>query len=72
MDDKYNSVHTHHYNLDYDLFVLDPKNPDTTDPQRVDCIYDALKRLDLFVKNRFLPTTRWLKRTKNCGKKLLV
>lgn len=28
--------------LDYDLFVLNPKNKDTTPEQYKDCLYDAL------------------------------
>jgi hypothetical protein len=33
-------------NLDYDLFVIDPNNKDSTPEQLRDCIYDALKILD--------------------------
>lgn len=40
------------YNLDYDLFVLDPENKDTTDYQRADCIYDALQKIDYFIKTQ--------------------
>lgn len=32
--------------LDYDLYVIDPNNKDTTPEQLRDCIYDALKVLD--------------------------
>ena len=32
--------------LDYDLFVIDPENGNTTSEQFRDCIYDALQRID--------------------------
>lgn len=32
--------------LDYDLFVIDPENKNTTPEQLRDCIHDALTRLD--------------------------
>lgn len=32
--------------LDYDLFVINPENGDTTSEQFRDCIYDALQRID--------------------------
>lgn len=32
--------------LDYDLFVLDPENGDTTVDQARDCLFDALTRID--------------------------
>ena len=31
--------------LDYDLFVINPNNLDTTDRQLRDCIYDAVEEL---------------------------
>ncbi len=31
--------------LDYDLFVINPNNLDTTDRQLRDCIYDAIEEL---------------------------
>ena len=40
------------YNLDYDLHVLDPKNEDTKDFQKDDCIFDAIQRIDKFIKNQ--------------------
>ena len=33
-------------NLDYDLFIIDPNNKDSTLEQIRDCIYDSLKILD--------------------------
>nr|DAS98242.1 MAG TPA: YnzC [Caudoviricetes sp.] len=38
-------------NIDYDLFVIDPTNEDTTPQQLRDCIYDALTILDKRTKN---------------------
>lgn len=32
--------------IDYDLYVINPQNTDTTLEQLRDCIYDALKRID--------------------------
>lgn len=32
--------------IDYDLFVINAQNKDTTPEQLRDCIYDALKRMD--------------------------
>lgn len=32
--------------IDYDLFVINTQNKDTTPEQLRDCIYDALKRTD--------------------------
>lgn len=32
--------------IDYDLFVIDAQNKDTTPEQLQDCIYDAIERLD--------------------------
>lgn len=37
--------------IDYDLFVIDPKNKDTTPEQLRDCIFDALTELDRRTKN---------------------
>lgn len=34
------------HNLDYDLYVLDPKNQDTTPEQMRDCIFDAIQTLN--------------------------
>ena len=31
--------------IDYDLFVIDPNNKDTTSEQFRDCVYDALSVL---------------------------
>lgn len=37
---------TNHYgNIDYDLFVINAQNKDTTMEQLRDCIYDALTRI---------------------------
>ena len=40
------------YNLDYDLHVLNPENKDTQDFQRDDCVFDAIQRIDKFIKNQ--------------------
>ncbi len=32
--------------IDYDLFVIDAQNKETTPEQLRDCIYDAIERLD--------------------------
>lgn len=40
------------YNLDYDLYVLNPENKDTKDFQKDDCIFDAIQRIDKFIKNQ--------------------
>lgn len=32
--------------IDYDLYVINAQNKDTTPEQLRDCIYDALKRID--------------------------
>ena len=32
--------------IDYDLFVINAQNKDTTSEQLRNCIYDALKRMD--------------------------
>lgn len=32
--------------IDYDLFVIDPSNKDTTFEQFRDCVYDALSELN--------------------------
>lgn len=36
---------TPHGSLDYDLFVIDPSNRDTTMDQFRDCLYDAIENL---------------------------
>lgn len=41
---NYNKAHN--LSLDYDLFVLDPNNKDSTPEQIRDCVYDAIKILD--------------------------
>lgn len=33
-------------NIDYDLYVINAQNKDTTSAQLRDCIYDALQRID--------------------------
>lgn len=32
--------------IDYDLYVIDPKNKNTTTEQLRACLYDALQRID--------------------------
>lgn len=32
--------------IDYDLFVIDPNNKDTTSEQFRDCVFDALQNLN--------------------------
>ena len=39
------------HKIDYDLFVLDPENPDTRDHQYRDCLHDAVKTLNQRVEN---------------------
>ena len=36
----------YHDKIDYDLFVINAQNKNTTMEQLRDCIYDALSRLD--------------------------
>lgn len=36
--------------LDYDLFVLNPKNKDTTPEQYRECLYDALNQIVELIK----------------------
>lgn len=43
---KYEKAKISAHKLDYDLFVIDPNNKDTTPEQLRDCIYDALQILD--------------------------
>lgn len=53
MYSEYNDAYGNpEYNLDYDLHVLDPKNKDTKDFQKDDCIFDAIQRIDKFIKNQ--------------------
>lgn len=35
-----------HGSIDYDLYVINAENRDTTPEQLRDCIYDALRRMD--------------------------
>ena len=53
MYSEYNDVHGNpDYNLDYDLYVLNPKNKNTKDFQKDDCVFDAIQRIDKFIKNQ--------------------
>lgn len=37
--------------IDYDLFVIDPANSDTTSEQLRDCLHDAIGALDARLQN---------------------
>lgn len=39
------------HKIDYDLFILDPENPDTMDYQYKECLYDAIRTLNQRVEN---------------------
>lgn len=53
MYNEYNDAYNNpDYNLDYDLHVLNPENKDTKDFQKDDCIFDAIQRVDKFIKNQ--------------------
>lgn len=39
--------------LDYDLFVINPENKNTTPEQFRDCVYDALSRINELLKQAF-------------------
>lgn len=47
MSDHYLKTNYKEYgSIDYDLFVINAENEDTTTEELRDCIYDALERID--------------------------
>lgn len=59
MYSEYNDTYNNpDYNLDYNLHVLNPENKDTKDFQRNDCVYDAIQRIDKFIKNQMAANQR--------------
>ena len=52
--------------IDFDLFVIDPKNKETTPEQLRECIYDALTVLDQRTRPKTLSEKYGISLCRNC------